>query len=344
MSNESRTQGINATVPTVEDLLVLYLGEKRKDIGSVVVLTVIYAGVFILGIIGNLSTCVVIARSPYMHTVTNYYLFSLAISDLLILIMGLPPELYSIWEAYPWRFGEGFCIFRTFFIEMMSYSSVLTITAFTVERYIAICHPIKAQTLSNLPRAIRIICVIWILAAIFAIPYPVHTRLYHYVPYNGTYLSASLVCNIPLKWLTQMKHVFQMSTFVFFIFPMALISIMYILIGRALSQSDFQPKNNSNDKHSTKTRARNAVIKMLVAVVVAFFCCWAPFNAQRLITSYVSEWTPLLFEIQSTLFYISGVLYYIGATINPLLYNLMSKKYRMAFKRTLCRCCLNVAT
>ena len=60
-----------------------------------------------------------------------------------------------------------------------------------------------------------------------------------------------------------MKHVFQMSTFVFFIFPMALISIMYILIGRALSQSDFQPKNNSNDKHSTKTRARNAVIKML---------------------------------------------------------------------------------
>jgi hypothetical protein len=32
------------------------------------------------------------------------------------------------------------------------------------------------------------------------------------------------------------------------------------------------------------------------------------------------------------------VLYYIGATVNPLLYNLMSKKYRMAFKRTLCRC------
>lgn len=88
MSNENRTQGINASVPTVEDLLVLYLGEKRKDIGSVVVLTIIYAGVFILGIIGNLSTCVVIARSPYMHTVTNYYLFSLAISDLLILIMG----------------------------------------------------------------------------------------------------------------------------------------------------------------------------------------------------------------------------------------------------------------
>ena len=47
-------------------------------------------------------------------------------------------------------------------------------------------------------------------------------------------------------------------------------------------------------------------VQFSVAVVVAFFCCWAPFNAQRLITSYVSKWTPLLMEIQSTLFYISG--------------------------------------
>lgn len=146
---------------------------------------------------------------------------------------------------------------------MMSYSSVLTITAFTVERYIAICHPIKSQTLSNLRRAVKIICIIWVLAALFALPYPVHTRIYYYVPYNGTHLPESLVCNIPLKWLSQMKHVFQMSAFVFFIFPMSLITIMYILIGKALSQSDFQQKRHTNDKISTKMRARNAVVKML---------------------------------------------------------------------------------
>lgn len=221
---------------------------------------------------------------------------------------------------------------------MMSYSSVLTITAFTVERYIAICHPIKSQTLSNLRRAVKIICVIWVLSAVFAVPYPVHTRIYYYIQYNGTYLPESLVCSIPLQWLEQMKHVFQMSAFVFFIFPMSLITIMYILIGKALSQSDFQQENRKTDKSSTKMRARNAVIKMLVAVVVAFFCCWAPFNAQRLLTSYVSVWTPLLLDIQSILFFISGILYYIGATVNPILYNLMSKKYRMAFKRSLCRC------
>lgn len=47
---------------------------------------------------------------------------------------------------------------------------------------------------------------------------------------------------------------------------------------------------------------------MSVAVVVAFFICWAPFHAQRLMTVYILEgqWTPTWLELQSHLFYISG--------------------------------------
>ena len=37
-------------------------------------------------------------------------------------------------------------------------------------------------------------------------------------------------------------------------------------------------------------------------------------------------------------FYFSGVLYFCNSTINPILYNVMSKKFRLAFKRTFCRC------
>ena len=96
MSNISLSAGINVTLPSVEETLVYYLGEKRKDTGSVVVLTLIYVCVFISGTVGNMSTCVVIARNPYMHTVTNYYLFSLAISDLLILLSGELSTLYDV--------------------------------------------------------------------------------------------------------------------------------------------------------------------------------------------------------------------------------------------------------
>lgn len=53
-----------------------------------IMLTVIYVVIFITGVLGNVVTCIVIARNKGMHTAVNYYLFSLAISDLLLLISG----------------------------------------------------------------------------------------------------------------------------------------------------------------------------------------------------------------------------------------------------------------
>ena len=85
----------------------------------------------------------------------------------------------TIWEAYPWRFGAGFCIVKSFISEMTAYASVLTITAFTVDRYVAICHPLRSQTISSLARAVKIIVFAWCLACCCALPYPAHTRLFH---------------------------------------------------------------------------------------------------------------------------------------------------------------------
>lgn len=76
-----------------------------------------------------------------------------------------------------------------------------------------------------------------------------------------------------------------------------------------------------------------------VAVVVAFFLCWAPFHAQRLMAVTVREQTPTAVIVFTALTHISGVTYYISATINPILYSIMSKKFREAFKVTLVQCC-----
>ena len=48
-----------------------------------------------------------------------------------------------------------------------------------------------------------------------------------------------------------------------------------------------------------------------VAVVVAFFVCWAPFHAQRLMTIYIKQWTPELIGIQDIIFHISGKQFYV---------------------------------
>jgi hypothetical protein len=70
-----------------------------------------------------------------------------------------------------------------------------------------------------------------------------------------------------------------------------------------------------------------------VAVVVAFFICWAPFHAQRLFAIYgVQQQAPVMLKIYEIMTYISGILYYVSTTINPILYHTMSLKFREAFK------------
>ncbi|CAL1281423.1 unnamed protein product [Larinioides sclopetarius] len=75
-----------------------------------------------------------------------------------------------------------------------------------------------------------------------------------------------------------------------------------------------------------------------VAVVIAFFICWAPFHAQRLMAVYITEPTEADYEIYSYLTNVSGVCYYVSATINPILYSILSLKFRHAFRDTLGRC------
>lgn len=145
-------------------------GPIRDSLYIVIPITVVYALIFITGVIGNVSTCIVISRNKSMHTATNYYLFSLAVSDLLLLISGLPPEMYLIWSKYPYIFGEPFCILQGFAAETSANATVLTITAFTVERYVAICHPFLSHTMSKLSRAIKFVVAIWVVAMCLAVP------------------------------------------------------------------------------------------------------------------------------------------------------------------------------
>lgn len=110
------------------------LPEVRDSLYVVVPITAIYFVIFVTGVIGNISTCIVIAKNKSMHTTVNYYLFSLAMSDFILLISGVPNEVYSIWFKYPYVFGETFCILRGCINETAANATVLTITAFTVER------------------------------------------------------------------------------------------------------------------------------------------------------------------------------------------------------------------
>ncbi|EDV91611.1 pyrokinin-1 receptor [Drosophila grimshawi] len=365
MSMVSAPPATNASAATINQLL----GAQRDSLAIVIPVTVVYVLIFLTGVVGNISTCIVIKKNRSMHTATNYYLFSLAISDFMLLLSGVPPEMYFIWSKYPYIFGEHFCIGRGLLAETSANATVLTITAFTVERYMAICHPFLGQAMSKLSRAIRIIILIWVLAVVTAIPQAAQFGIDNYAGVDKCVVVRVIV-----------QHSFQLSTFIFFFAPMSIILVLYLCIGIHLYRSTIigglgspavmadrrqsQPiksvhsdtilyryagsgsistKNAGPQLSSVRGRLNHygtrRVLRMLVAVVICFFLCWAPFHAQRLIAIYAPATGAQLNEQHEFLYtvmtYISGVLYYLSTCINPLLYNIMSNKFREAFKAVL---------
>ncbi|CAO1426928.1 unnamed protein product [Diamesa serratosioi] len=313
--------------------------ESHDPLYVVIPVTFIYVLIFITGIIGNISTCIVIFKNKSMHTATNYYLFSLAISDFILLISGVPQEVYYVWYRYSFIFGESYCILRGLAAETSANATVLTITAFTIERYVAICYPFLSHTMSKLSRAIKFIFFIWILSITFAIPQAIQFGI---VGPEG-----NEQCTIVHQII---EHSFELATVLFFFTPMTIIFVLYLLIGIKLRSNTLVKRENGSTMHRSSyvstasqqtSQSTKRVIKMLVAVVVAFFICWAPFHAQRLAYTYFSgpeQPSALTLRIFDVTTYISGILYHLSTCINPLLYNVMSNKFRQAFKETLAKC------
>ena len=235
--------------------------ESHDPLYVVIPVTIIYVLIFITGIIGNISTCIVIFKNKSMHTATNYYLFSLAISDFILLISGVPQEVYYVWYKYSFIFGESFCILRGLAAETSANATVLTITAFTIERYVAICYPFLSHTMSKLSRAIKFIFFIWILSITFAVPQAIQFGIIM----QGGFEQCTIVHRI-------IEHSFELATVLFFFTPMTIIFVLYFLIGIKLRSNTLVKRDNGSTMHRSSyvstasqqtSQSTKRVIKML---------------------------------------------------------------------------------
>lgn len=313
-------------------------GRQIQDPWDAIPMTLVYAFTLLAGIVGNLIVCIVIVRNSSMHTATNYYLFNLAVSDMVYLLFGLPFEILLFWHQYPWQFGLPFCKLQKLIAEACSYVSVLTIVAFSMERFLAICYPLHSYAMIGLKRAIRIIASIWLIGLLCASPFAYYRTINYilYPPFTGDEMVESGLC----ATLMPPSGLYETSTIVFFAIPMLIIFVLYAQMATEIrSRSKHSVTKElgirSNSMNTKQSKSRRAIIKMLAVVVVTFFLSWAPFWAQRIHFLYGKRWNN--FElINNYLFKISGFFYYFSCTINPIIYNMMSHRYRVAFRETLC--------
>lgn len=137
-------------------------------------------------------------------------------------------------------------------------------------RYLAICQPLRAHTsLSKLNRVVKLVCLIWLASALFALPLALQFGIKHEVVHlndNGVGLP-SLLCTLT-KPIT---YSFELSTVVFFIIPLCLLTVLYIKIGIHLRRSEKcitrQHVDVNNTQHSQSNLSPNE--SLLLATINA---------------------------------------------------------------------------
>lgn len=132
----------------------------------IICFTLLYIAFLVFGAIGNLIICIVITIRKAMHTAINYYIFSLAVSDLFLLVITIPVNYQELWGINGFSPTSVAGLLYNLTTEIAYEASILTVTALSVERYMAVCHPLRKQTMSNLYVTRVTLIVIWVTSAV----------------------------------------------------------------------------------------------------------------------------------------------------------------------------------
>ncbi|NXC43874.1 TRFR protein, partial [Penelope pileata] len=293
-----------------------------------------------VGIAGNVMVVLVVLRTKHMVTPTNCYLVSLAVADLLVLLVAGLPNISEVVAS--WVYGYAGCLCITYLQYLGINISAWSITAFTVERYIAICHAIRAQLLCTVARAKRIISSLWLFTSLYCLMWFFLVDTSQVTFSDGAQVS----CGYRVSRNLYMP-IYFLDFAVFYVIPLGLAAVLYGLIARILFLSPLPAapqhshvgsvhRGSSLQLSCQGTRgalsSRKQVTKMLAVVVVLFAVLWMPYRTLVVVNSFVD---PPYLNIWFLLF--CRMCIYLNSAINPIIYSLMSQKFRAAFRK-LCRC------
>ncbi|XP_011138010.1 cholecystokinin receptor [Harpegnathos saltator] len=136
----------------------------------------LYGIIFFLSIVGNSLVLITLARNKKMRTVTNVYLLNLAVSDLLLGVFCMPFTLLGqILKNF--IFGLTMCKLIPYFQAVSVSVDVWTLVAISIERYFAICRPLKSRRWQTRFHAYKMIAIVWILSLTWNAPILVVSRL-----------------------------------------------------------------------------------------------------------------------------------------------------------------------
>ncbi|KAK2725582.1 FMRFamide receptor-like isoform X2 [Artemia franciscana] len=296
-----------------------------------------------VGVLGNIVSMVIL-MSRGMRSSTNLYLTALATSDTLYLIciFILSLEHYpgtndvsyrAYWHARP------YCMWLT---DASSNTSVWITVSFTIERYIAVCYPMRRQSLCTESRAKKVIFIVFFVAFLLS-----SSTSFEWI-ITETMDKVTNTTKIEMKFSplgndeTYRQGYYWFTSLMFVFFPLLLLTIFNAYLINSVRKSGLLRRQMINEKSDEKSQNQETRITIiLISVVIVFIVCQLP---TALILIYTSSVNPspnsYVSEMLRGLGNIFNFLMSINAACNFILYCALSDKYRKSFLKIFCRCLL----
>lgn len=286
---------------------------------NTVVITFMYFAVCAIGLCGNALVIYVILRYAKMKTVTNIYILNLAVADVLFML-GLPFIAIQLALVH-WPFGGALCRVVMTLDSLNQFTSIFCLMVMSIDRYLAVVHPIKS-TKWRKPRIAKAInLAVWVVSLIVNLPIVIYSGLI--TKHDG--------CFCTIVWPEPQEAYY--TAFMFYTFflgfflPLVVISLCYLFIIIKVKSSGIRVCS------SKRKRSEKKVTRMVSVVVAVFVFCWLPFYIFNVtsVTGTIST-TPFL----RSMFAFVVVLGYANSCANPILYAFLSENFKKSFQNVLC--------
>ena len=126
LANQTESSPLNETQSLV----------NQMPLDLLVIGTLFYSVVFVIGIVGNLLVLYVLSIEKDLRNFTNYLLANLSIADSLTLMICIPVGLHDLYAKERWYFGAVACYLIVFIESSLGVASILSIFFITLERFL----------------------------------------------------------------------------------------------------------------------------------------------------------------------------------------------------------------
>ncbi|XP_075760519.1 olfactory receptor 52E4-like [Pelodiscus sinensis] len=142
-----------------------------------------FCTMYVITILGNFTILYIVKREPSLHEPMYYFLCMLAITDLVLSTSTLPTMLSIFWfNSREINFST--CLTQMYFVHCFSAIESGIYVAMALDRYVAICHPLRHSTILTNCVVAKIALAVVLRGAVLALPYPILARQWPYCRTN----------------------------------------------------------------------------------------------------------------------------------------------------------------